>query len=65
MVFSLPEQADQTQIQILIRLNFNLKICVDEQLVPLRGCCSFKQYVPSKPQTYGLKIWVFCDVQTS
>lgn len=40
-------------------------ICVDEQLVPFRGRCKFRQYMPSKPAKYGLKIWVTADVATS
>lgn len=40
-------------------------ICVDEQLVPFRGRCKFKQYIPTKPARYGLKIWAVCDVETS
>ncbi len=40
-------------------------ICIDEQLVPFRGRCSFRQYMPSKPGKYGLMIWALCDVQTS
>lgn len=32
-------------------------ICVDEQLIPFRGRCSFKQYMPKKPAKYGLKVW--------
>ena len=40
-------------------------LCVDEQLVAFRGRCSFKQYIPSKPAKYGLKIWWCCDTQTS
>ncbi|XP_070710531.1 piggyBac transposable element-derived protein 4-like [Pempheris klunzingeri] len=40
-------------------------ICVDEQLVPFKGRCSFRQYMPSKPGKYGLKIWALSDVQTS
>uniref|UniRef100_A0AAZ1Y4A3 PiggyBac transposable element-derived protein domain-containing protein n=1 Tax=Oreochromis aureus TaxID=47969 RepID=A0AAZ1Y4A3_OREAU len=40
-------------------------ICVDEQLVPFRGRCNFKQYIPTKPAKYGLKIWAVCDVETS
>ncbi|XP_049320225.1 piggyBac transposable element-derived protein 4-like [Astyanax mexicanus] len=40
-------------------------ICVDEQLVPFRGRCKFRQYMPSKPAKYGLKIWVTTDVATS
>ena len=40
-------------------------LCVDEQLAAFRGRCSFKQYIPSKPPKYGLKIWWCCDAQTS
>lgn len=40
-------------------------ICIDEQLVPFSGRCPFKQYMPSKPAKYGLKIWALCDVATS
>ena len=34
---------------------------VDEQLVPFRGRCPFRQYIPSKPGKYGMKIWTICD----
>lgn len=40
-------------------------ITVDEQLVPFRGRVSFKQYIPSKPAKYGIKIWWCCDAGTS
>ena len=40
-------------------------LCVDEQLVAFRGRCSFRQYIPSKPAKYGIKIWWCCDAQTS
>ncbi|KAJ4947870.1 hypothetical protein JOQ06_009901, partial [Pogonophryne albipinna] len=40
-------------------------ICVDEQLVAFRGRCKFRQYIPSKPAKYGLKIWITADVATS
>ncbi|XP_019135160.2 piggyBac transposable element-derived protein 4-like [Larimichthys crocea] len=40
-------------------------VCVDEQLVPFKGRCLFKEYIPSKPAKYGLKVWVLCDVETS
>ena len=33
-------------------------ICVDERLNNFRGKCSFRQFMPSKPAKYGLKIWV-------
>nr|XP_046201135.1 piggyBac transposable element-derived protein 4-like [Oncorhynchus gorbuscha] len=41
------------------------EVTVDEQLVPFRGCCPFRQYMPSKPAKYGIKIWVACDTQSS
>lgn len=39
-------------------------LCVDEQLVAFRGRCGFRQYIPSKPTKYGIKIWWCCDSQT-
>ena len=29
-----------------------------------RGRCGFRQYIPSKPAKYGIKIWWCCDSQT-
>ncbi|XP_038584333.1 piggyBac transposable element-derived protein 4-like isoform X2 [Micropterus salmoides] len=53
-------------VQRLPRLfNPGRDVCVDEQLVAFRGRCGFRQYIPSKPAKYGLKIWVTCDVSTS
>ncbi|XP_045080530.1 piggyBac transposable element-derived protein 4-like [Coregonus clupeaformis] len=40
-------------------------VTVDERLVPFRGRCPFKQYIPSKPGKYGIKIWVACDARSS
>lgn len=40
-------------------------VTVDEQLVPYRGRCPFKQFIPSKPAKYGLKIWALCDASSS
>ncbi|XP_071396353.1 piggyBac transposable element-derived protein 4-like [Centroberyx affinis] len=40
-------------------------VCVDEQLVPFKGRCGFRQFMPRKPAKYGIKIWVTCDVITS
>lgn len=39
-------------------------VTVDETLVPFRGRCRFKQYMPSKPAKYGLKFWCLCDAAT-
>ncbi|XP_077385348.1 uncharacterized protein LOC144023587 [Festucalex cinctus] len=45
--------------------NLGRDICIDEQLVSFSGRCSFRQYMPSKPAKYGLKIWTLCDVSTA
>ena len=52
--------------------NFNLKklytpgkrVTVDEQLIAFRGRCPFRQYIPSKPAKYGIRMWVLCDSET-
>ena len=36
-------------------------LMVDEQLVTIRGRCSLRQYMPSKPGKYSIKIWAICD----
>ena len=40
-------------------------VTVDEQLVPFRGRCIFLQYMPSKPDKYGMKIFWVCDSETA
>lgn len=40
-------------------------VTIDEQLLPYRGRCPFLQYIPSKPDRYGIKIWALCDSETS
>lgn len=39
-------------------------VTVDEQLIPFRGRFSFRQYIPSKPAKYGIKMWVLCDSES-
>lgn len=39
-------------------------LCVDEQLLRFRGRVKFKQFIPSKPAKYGLKVWALVDVET-
>lgn len=36
----------------------------DEQLIPLRGRFPFRQYIPSKPGRYGIKLFALCDAET-
>ncbi|XP_057696551.1 piggyBac transposable element-derived protein 4-like isoform X1 [Corythoichthys intestinalis] len=45
--------------------NVGRDVCVDDQLIAFTGRCSFKQYMPSKPAKYGIKIWALCDARTS
>jgi len=48
----------------LIVLNFQTNfilseyLTIDKQLITFRGRCSFRQYIPSKPARYGIKIFV-------
>lgn len=37
---------------------------VDEMLEAFRGRCSFKQYMPKKPNKYGIKIFSLVDAKT-
>lgn len=39
-------------------------VTVDEKLEAFRGKCSFRQYIPSKPNKYGLKVFALCDAKT-
>ena len=36
-------------------------VTVDEQLLGFRGRCPFRQYLPSKPDKYGIKLWLCAD----
>lgn len=40
-------------------------VTVDEQLVSFRGRCSFRVYMKSKPDKYGLKIWAAADSENA
>lgn len=40
-------------------------LTVDEQLLAFRGNCPFRQYIPSKPAKYGLKVFALVDVKTA
>ncbi|XP_045455088.1 piggyBac transposable element-derived protein 4-like [Melitaea cinxia] len=39
-------------------------LTIDEELVAFRGRCGFRQYIPSKPAKYGIKIIALVDAQT-
>ncbi|KAM3936782.1 LOW QUALITY PROTEIN: piggyBac transposable element-derived protein 4-like [Leptodactylus fuscus] len=53
-------------VEILPKLyNSGENVTADEQLVAFRGRCPFRQYIPSKPAKYGIKIWTLCDSKSS
>lgn len=37
---------------------------IDEMLAGFRGRCSFRQYIPNKPNKYGIKIQALVDSRT-
>ena len=39
-------------------------ITVDEQLFPIKARCRFTQYMPNKPDKFGIKFWMAIDVNT-
>jgi len=39
-------------------------ITLDEMLLAFRGRCSFKMYIPNKPDKYGLKVFSTVDART-
>ncbi|KAJ8948964.1 hypothetical protein NQ318_022988 [Aromia moschata] len=39
-------------------------VTIDEKLETFRGRCSFRQYIPNKPNKYGLKIFALFDSKT-
>lgn len=56
---------DKWANNLKILYNPNECVTVDEQLVAYRGKCPFRQYIPSKPAKYGIKIWALCDSNTN
>jgi hypothetical protein len=40
-------------------------LTVDEQLMPTRGRCKFRQYMRNKPAKYGIKIYWCCDSKSA
>ena len=37
---------------------------MDEQLLPTKARCRFTQYMPYKPEKFGIKFWIAIDVKT-
>ncbi|CAF1514241.1 unnamed protein product [Rotaria sordida] len=49
----------QDNLQICYRPGSN--VTIDEQLLGFRGKCPFRQFMPKKPDKYGLKFWLCVD----
>lgn len=39
--------------------------CVDEMIVPFRGRCKFRVYMPNKPAKYGMKVLCLTDARNN
>ncbi len=39
-------------------------LTADEQLLPSGSRCSFIEYMPKKPDKFGIKFWLLCEVET-
>ena len=39
-------------------------ITMDKQLVPAKATYRFMQYLPNKPDKFGIKFWLASDIQT-
>ena len=37
------------------------EVCIDKQLISFPGRCPFRQYLPSKPDKYGIKLFLLVD----
>ena len=40
------------------------EMTIDEQLFPTKARCPFTQYLPSKPDRFGIKFWIFAEVDS-
>lgn len=49
------------------QINYSLtsNVTVDEMLVPFRGRCGFRVFMPNKPKKYGIKIMCLTDSKTA
>lgn len=39
-------------------------LVIDEQLFPTKSRCRFTQYIPTKPDKFGIKFWLAVDVDS-
>ena len=41
-----------------------VSVTIDEQLFPTKARCRFTQYMPQKPDKFGIKFWILADLDT-
>ena len=59
--------------EVVDRFNVNLEknykpgpyLCIDEQLIEYNGRVKFRQYIPSKPGKFGIKVFWITDSENS
>ncbi len=39
-------------------------VCIDESMIPFKGSLKFKQYISSKRNRFGIKLFLICDCST-
>jgi len=52
----------QTNSQRAYSPEFSLTI--DEQLFPCKSRCKYTQYMPNKPDKYGIKFWLLAELES-
>ena len=62
--FKARELYNHFQTRITSAMEPGEQLCVDETLYSFRGRSSFRQYMPNKPNRYGLKYWTLVDCST-
>jgi hypothetical protein len=40
------------------------ELTIDEQLLPCKSRCPFIQFMPNKPDKFGIKFWLLCEVES-
>lgn len=48
----------------IVHCNPHPFLAVDEQLIPIKNRCKLIQYLPAKPDKFGVKIWMMVDCKS-
>jgi hypothetical protein len=61
---ALREIFEDFNANIKTHYSYGENVTIDEKLEKFRGRCPFRQYIPSKPGKYGIKIFVMADANS-